>query len=105
MIAVKCALLGSAALIALGLATGPAVAATTTGQILNTPVDVGTPPAENQEAAKKAAAAAPTMGQVLNTPIDVGEPPGEMKEAAKKTAAAAPTTGEVLNTPVDKSGS
>jgi hypothetical protein len=98
MTSAKFALLSTAAIFALGLTTLPAGAALTTGQVLNTPVDVGAPPKEMQDAAKKAAAAAPTMGEALHTPIDKGEPPKQMQEASKKAAAAAPTTGEALHT-------
>jgi hypothetical protein len=49
-----------------------AASAPTMGQALHTPVDVGSPPKANQEAAKKAAAAAPTMGEALHTPVDKG---------------------------------
>jgi len=102
MTSAKIALLSTAAIFALGLTTLPAGAALTTGQVLNTPVDAGAPPKNDEQASKKAAAAAPTMGEALHTPVDKGEPPKEMQEAAKKAAAAAPTMGEALHTPVDK---
>lgn len=100
MTSAKIALLGTAAIFALGLTTMPAGAARTTGHALNKPADIRGPSKAAQDAKK--APAAPTMGQALNTPVDVGEPSKELKDAAEKSAAAAPTMGEALHTPVDK---
>jgi hypothetical protein len=100
MTSAKIALLGTAAIFALGLTHCLPEPARTAGHALNKPADVRGPSKAVQD--PKKAPAAPTMGQALNTPVDVGGPSKKLKDAAKKSAAAAPTMGEALHTPVDK---